>query len=109
MSIQVVLHRILIKQDKLEDANKDYVKMRELGLVLAETEDRKRAQAGVDTGTVVAIGSTAFKDFGTASPVVIGDKIAYARFSGKFITDPATGEEFVAANDEDIIAILRKD
>ncbi|MFZ2190103.1 MAG: co-chaperone GroES family protein [Candidatus Magasanikiibacteriota bacterium] len=104
-----MLHRILIKQDKLEDANKDYVKMRELGLVLAETEDRKRAQAGVDTGTVVAIGSTAFKDFGTTSPIVVGDKIAYARFSGKFVTDPATQEEFVALNDEDVICVFSEE
>ncbi len=107
--ISIILHRILIKQDKLEDANKDYVKMKELGLVLAATEDHKRAQAGVDTGTVVAIGATAFKDFGTASPIQVGDKIAYARFSGKFITDPATQEEFVALNDEDCICVFHEE
>ncbi len=105
--IEVVLHRVLIKQDKLEDANKDYVKMKELGLVLAETDDRKRAQAGVDTGTVVGMGATAFQDFNTTSPIAIGDKIAYARFSGKFITDPSTDEEFVALNDEDVICIFK--
>jgi co-chaperonin GroES (HSP10) len=107
--IKVVLHRILIKQDKLEDANKDYVKMRQMGLVLAASEDQKRAQAGVDTGTVVAIGATAFKDFGTTSPISVGDKIAYARFSGKFITDPATQEEFVALNDEDVICVFHEE
>lgn len=105
--IEVVLHRVLLKQDKLEDANKDYVKMKALGLVLAQSEDQKRAQAGVDTGTVVGIGATAFKDFGTNSPIAIGDKIAYARFSGKFITDPSTDEEFVALNDEDVICIFK--
>lgn len=104
--IRVVLHRILIKQDKLEEANKDYVKMRQMGLVLAETDDRKRAQASVDTGIVVALGSTAFRDFGTEPPISVGDKIAYARFSGKFITDPATEEEFVALNDEDVICVF---
>ena len=107
--ISVILHRILIKQDKLEETNKEYVRMRELGLVVAETEDRKRAQAGVDTGTVVAIGSTAFRDFGTESPITVGDKIAYARFSGKFITDPATQEEFVALNDEDVVAVFHEE
>ncbi len=105
--IEIVLHRILLKQDKLEDANKDYVKMKALGLVLAPTEDQKRAQAGVDTGTVVGIGATAFKDFHTDSPIKVGDKIAYARFSGKFITDPETDEEFVALNDEDVICIFK--
>lgn len=107
--IKVVLHRILIKQDKLEETNVDFVRMRKLGLQLAETDDRKRAQAGVDTGTVVAIGSTAFRDFGTESPIVVGDKIAYARFSGKFITDPATQEEFVILNDEDVVCVFHED
>ena len=107
--IKVVLHRILIKQDKLEETSKDYVRMRELGLVVAETDDRKRAQAGVDTGTVVAIGNTAFRDFGTTSPIEVGDKIAYARFSGKFITDPVTQEEFVALNDEDVICVFHEE
>ncbi len=107
--IKVVLHRILIKQDKLEETNKDYVRMKQLGLVVSESDDRKRAQAGVDTGTVVAIGSTAFRDFGTESPIIVGDKIAYARFSGKFITDPATQEEFVALNDEDVICVFHED
>lgn len=107
--IKVVLHRILIKQDKLEETNVDFVRMRKLGLQLAETDDRKRAQAGVDTGTVVAIGSTAFRDFGTESPIMVGDKIAYARFSGKFITDPATQEEFVILNDEDVVCVFHED
>lgn len=107
--IKVVLHRILIKQDLLEETSVDYVRMRKLGLQLAETEDRKRAQAGVDTGTVVAIGSTAFRDFGTEPPITVGDKIAYARFSGKFITDPATQEEFVALNDEDVICVFHEE
>ncbi|MDE3022465.1 MAG: co-chaperone GroES [Pseudomonadota bacterium] len=104
--IKILLHRILIKQDKLENANKDYVKMREMGLVLAQGEDQKRAQAGVDTGTVVSVGSTAFRDFGTDSPIQPGDHIAYARFAGKFLTDPESGEEFVALNDEDVICVF---
>lgn len=104
--IKILLHRILIKQDKLENANKDYVKMREMGLVLAQGDDQKRAQAGVDTGTVVTVGATAFRDFGTESPIQEGDHIAYARFAGKFITDPDTGEEFVALNDEDVICVF---
>jgi len=107
--ISIILHRVLIKQDKLEDANKDYVKMRQMGLVLAATEDQKRAQAGVDTGTVMAIGATAFRDFGTTSPINVGDKIAYARFSGKFITDPTTQEEFVILNDEDVVCVFHEE
>ena len=104
--IKVVLHRILVRQDKLEEADKSYAKMKELNLVLPDNDDRKRAQVGVDQGTVVDIGNTAYRDFGTTPPIKVGDKVAYARFSGKLITDPQTDEEFVALNDEDVIAVL---
>jgi len=103
------LHRILVKQDKLEDTDKTYVKATALGLVLPEHEDIKRAQASVDKGKVMAIGATAFRDFNTTSPIVVGDYVAYARFAGKRIEDPYTGEEFVALNDEDIVCIFHQE
>lgn len=102
-----VLHRILIKQDKLEETNKDYVRARAAGIVIPDHEDNKRAQAGVDTGIIIAIGDTAYRDFGTTPPIKVGDRIAYARFSGKFITDPEDNEEYVALNDEDIVCIFK--
>jgi co-chaperonin GroES (HSP10) len=101
------LHRILIKQDKLEEADEVYIRARKAGIEIAQTDDNKRAQASVDTGTVIEIGATAFKDFGTESPIEKGDRIAYARFSGKFVKDPTTNEEFVILNDEDICAIFK--
>lgn len=102
-----VLHRILIKQDKLEETNKDYLRARAAGIVIPDHEDNKRAQAGVDTGIILAIGETAYRDFGTTPPIKVGDRIAYARFSGKFITDPEDNEEYVALNDEDIVCIFK--
>jgi co-chaperonin GroES (HSP10) len=100
------LHRILVKQDKLEETDKTYVKATALGLVLPEHEDMKRAQASVDKGKVVAIGATAYRDFGTTPPFEVGAYVAYARFAGKRVEDPFTGEEFVALNDEDIVCIF---
>lgn len=102
-----VLHRILIKQDKLEETNKDYLRARAAGIVIPDHEDNKRAQAGVDTGIILAIGETAYRDFGTTPPIKVGDRIAYARYSGKFITDPEDNEEYVALNDEDIVCIFK--
>lgn len=102
-----VLHRILIKQDKLQEVDEVYVRARKAGIAIAETESSSRAQAGVDTGTVVAIGETAFKDFGVTPPIKEGDRIAYARFSGKFVKDPATETEYVLLNDEDVVAIFK--
>jgi len=105
--IETVLHRILVKADKLEETDKTYVKAKQLGLHIPEMDDRKRAQAGVDKGVVVSIGPTAFRDFGAESPIKVGDYVAYARFAGKHIEDPYTNEEFVALNDEDVISIFR--
>lgn len=105
--IETVLHRILVKADKLEETDKTYVKAKQLGLHIPEMDDRKRAQAGVDKGVVVSIGPTAFRDFGAESPIKVGDYIAYARFAGKLLTDPATEEDFVILNDEDIVCIFK--
>ncbi len=104
--ITPLLHRILVKQDKLEETNQDYLRAKRAGIIIPEHEDNKRAQAGVDTGTVVAIGATAYKDFGVSPPVKIGDQIAFAKFSGKVIIDPKDGQEYVALNDEDLVVVI---
>ena len=101
------LHRILVKPDKVEEVDQTMVRARSMGLEIPLTEDtRSRAQAGIDRGTVVAVGATAFKDFGTSSPISSGDYIAYARFAGKIIKDPSTEEEFVIINDEDLVCVF---
>jgi co-chaperonin GroES (HSP10) len=105
--IEIILHRVLIKQDKLEETNPVYQRAAKSGIIIPDHEDNKRAQAGVDVGTVVQIGPTAFKDFNTSSPLKVGDKVAFAKYSGKAITDPSDDEIYIALNDEDIVAIIR--
>lgn len=100
------LHRIIVKQHKLEDTNKDYRRAAAAGIIIPEHEDKIRAQAGVDKGTVISMGPTAFRDFNTEAPIKVGDTVAFARFSGKVIADPKDDEEYVALNDEDIVAVL---
>jgi len=104
-----ILHRVLVKQNKLEDTNKDYKRATNIGLIIPEHEDKSRAQAGVDTGTVIALGATAYKDFGVDPPVKVGDEVAFARFSGKVVRDPKDDQEYVLLNDEDICTILTGD
>lgn len=106
--IEPTLHRILVKADKLEETDKTYVQAAKLGIVIPEHEDKKRAQAGVDRGTVVSIGPTAFRDFNAESPIKVGDYVAYARFAGKLLSDPSTEEDFVILNDEDIVCVFKK-
>ena len=61
-----VLHRILIKQDKIESLIKT-TKMKQIGLVMPDLDDKKRAQAKNNTGIVISVGPTAFRDFGSDS------------------------------------------
>jgi len=103
------LHRIIVKQQKLNEAHKEYQRAEAMGIIIPEHEDNKRAQAGVDKGTVVSIGPTAYRDYNVEIPIKVGDVVAFARYSGKTIVDPTTEEEYVALNDEDIVAILTKD
>ena len=99
-----ILHRILVKQDKLEEKDETFKRAGAAGLIIPNLDERVREQAAIDTGTVVAIGDTAFKDFGAESPIKVGDMIVFAKHAGKIITDPVTEEKFVALNDEDVIA-----
>lgn len=107
--ITPLLHRIIVLQNKLEETNKDYLRAAQAGLIIPDHPDKTRAQAGVDTGTVVAIGPTAYRDFNTEVPVKIGDVVAFARFSGKIVIDPTDDVEYVALNDEDLVVVLTKE
>lgn len=99
-----ILHRILVKQDKLEDKDETYRAATRSGIVIPHLDEKTREQAAIDTGTIVAIGDTAFQDFGAKSPVEVGDYVVFAKHAGKVLVDPDTDEKFVALNDEDIIA-----
>lgn len=103
--IEPLLHRIVVKPEKFEDFSEDFQKARSIGLVIPELEELKRAQASVDRGRVVSIGSTAYKDYGVDPPIKVGDVVNYAKFSGKIIKDGA--ETFVILNDEDLICIIK--
>ena len=104
------LHRLIIKQKAFEEFDEDRKKLKELGLELpADTNIRK--QASVDVGYVVAVGPTAFRDFGYNDPaevVKVGDFVSYAKNCGKFVTDPATNEEFLVINDEDLVCVFKE-
>lgn len=95
-------HRLLVKPEKIEEVDQTFAAAKKAGIFIPEMEQRKE-QLAVDRGTVVAIGSTAFKDFGGEPWCEIGDKVAYARYGGKMLKDPSDGLEYIILNDEDII------
>ena len=107
--ITPLLHRIIVKADKIDETDPEYKRLKALGLELADHSDRKREQVGVDKGIVVSVGPRAFKDFGEDTPpIATGDYVAYAKFAGKKITDPYTLEEVIALNDEDVICVFKE-
>jgi co-chaperonin GroES (HSP10) len=97
---------LVIKPDVLEEVDPMYAKAKAMGLELPKHEDRTREQAGIDKGIVLEVGDNAFKAFGGEPWCQKGDYIAYARYSGKYITDPETKEDVLVINDEDVVAVI---
>lgn len=92
-------HRVLVKVDEAEEVSKG-------GIIIAKTIADKQTEANI-FGTLVAVGETAWKDFGGRSWAVVGDRVAIAKYGGFVIEDPDTGERFRLLNDEDICAVIR--
>ncbi len=104
MSIQPITHRILVKP---EDVSETKYKTEIKGFVIAG-DQKEREQKGVDKGTVLRMGPTAFLDYDTVNPLSVGDTIVFAKYAGKEVEDPEfPDEKFVLLNDEDVIAIVR--
>lgn len=106
--IKPVLHRILIKPDDILD-DPAFKKARQAGLVFAGGEEYKMEQNRMDTGTVLEVGPSAFRAFMseagiTECPVKPGDRVSFAKYSGKTIMQKE--ERYIVLNDEDIVAII---
>ena len=102
--IKPILHRILVKPDNVEDADDVIRSARQSGLVV---QLDKREQAAVELGSVVLVGDTSYKEFGTtaeAQGVVPGAKVFFAKYAGKSVKDG--DEKYLLLNDEDILAVV---
>ena len=97
--LKPVLHRILVQLDSIDEVT-------ESGIIIAK-ELLKKERKAVEKGTVVAIGETAFKDYGGSPDTVkIGDRVLIAQYSGKEVD---ADKSIVVVNDEDILVIFGKD
>ncbi len=102
--IKPILHRILVKPDNVEDADDVIRSARQSGLVV---QLDKREQAAIELGSVVLVGDTSYKEFGTtaeAQGVVPGAKVFFAKYAGKSVKDG--DEKYLMLNDEDIIGVI---
>jgi len=98
--IEVLINRVLIKPDPVE-------KMSAGGIIMQLDERREKAET--TTGIIMDIGPAAWLDpiMGGVPACEIGDHVVYSKYSGKFVTDPEDGEEYVVINDDGIQARLR--
>ena len=101
--IKILLHHILVKTDDATEADQDLKRAKAAGIIL---ELDKREQAAVEYGTVVKIGPTSFTDLGR-DPTILkeGDRISFARYSGKSIKD-TDGIEYLLLNDSDVLVVI---
>jgi co-chaperonin GroES (HSP10) len=103
--IDPILHRVLVLPDNIEDADDIVRSARAAGL---EVKLDKREQAAIEMGTVVKIGSTCYKEFGTSAEeqgIQIGTKIFFAKYAGKSVKDGDV--KYLMMNDEDIIGVFK--
>ena len=104
MKINPVLHRVLVKPEAVEEVDELIKRAKAAGI---EVQLDKREQAAVEVGTVVLVGSTAYKEFGTIAEdqgVVPGAKVYFAKYSGKTVK---IGEDkHLLLNDEDIVGVI---
>lgn len=104
-----VAHRVLVKLEGIDSGEQKS----EAGIILRRglTQDEiRREMAAQEEGTVVAIGPTAFKDFGDGTEwCKVGDKVFIVRYSGTNFIDEDTKEMFRIINDDDIYALIREE
>ena len=92
-------HRVLVKIDEVEEVTAG-------GIIITKSTAQQQEEAGI-FGTVVAVGDTAWKDFGGRSWACVGDRVMIAKYGGFIAQEPGTAEKFRILNDEDIVAVIR--
>jgi chaperonin GroES len=100
MKINPVLHRVLVLPDKLEEKTAS-------GIIV---QFDKREEAAVEKGTVVSVGVTAYKEFGTTAEelgVIPGARVTFAKYAGKSIMDGDV--KYFILNDEDLVGVLENE
>lgn len=99
---------ILVKPDPVETTTAS-------GIILHKDEEKEKASSV--SGTVMALGELAFKEFLPFSGefkmiyapyAKVGDRIQFRRYTGVGVTDPETKEVFLLMNDTDVLSRFEK-
>ncbi len=106
--LKVCGHRILVKQESLEDTDPVYKRAKEAGIALSEHRDTQLERRQVDKGVVVQVGANSWKSFDDGHAwCAEGDSVIWVRHGGYIVKDPETNIEYVVLNDEDILCVLK--
>lgn len=90
-------HRVLIKPDEIE-------KVSEGGIIIPDTDNARKVEAQI-SGTLVALGPNAWKDFSDGTPwACVGDRVLFAKYGGYSVDIDGTKHRVM--NDEDVTAII---
>lgn len=108
MSVKPCGHRLVVKPYKYAEVDEVLSKHSDFLKTLKVVGTETRNDASVDKGIVVAIGPTAWVDFGGTPWCKVGDEVLFAKFSGKIVTDSESQEEVVILNDADIVAVTKE-
>lgn len=94
MGIRVLGARLLVKEDKVEEATKS-------GIILTQSAQEPKCQ-----GVVISVGEGALTEDGTRVPMLVspGDSVIYTEFSGSPIE--VEGQTYVILNERDVLAIV---
>lgn len=101
MAVKPAGHRLMVLPNKVDEKE---------GSLYLPQEVRARMGDAQIFGTVVAMGPNAFKAFDDGQPwCKVGDRVAFAKYGGFIIQDPATKELYRLLNDEDICAVITEE
>lgn len=104
MTIQAIGHRVLVQPTAVEE---------KVGSILV-VQDKKMAANATTTGKILSVGPEAWCAFNRAAGfppdrpwAKVGDVVSYAKYSGKWMTDPDDPEgDYLMLNDEDVVGVI---
>ena len=110
MNLQPLGYRVLIKPDEVQKYHK--IDGTDIKIQIV-TENERIEKTSMYTGKIVGIGPLAWRDYNKDTNVgnwaQVGDFVLYSRYSGKWITDPKTGEEYVCVDDNHILCKVNRE
>ena len=104
--------RVIVKPDPLSEVEEkemaQFEALRNARFEIADQGDKRRKEGGIHTGTLVAIGITAWKAYDEGEPwAAVGDKVHFAKQAGYVFEEDGT--KYRCMNDQDITAVVRAD